>query len=161
MTCRFFRLVLTVVGGIGAPRLAVVVPAALLGPRTVPVGVAPRVVGPVVRRPRTVTDAAAAAAAGSVGRARPAVAVLVGVLFPLAPPPEGVGRALTGFVVRGARAVAGIVSSAAGTAAAAIHVVAAVPVDVAVAAVVGLVEVVAAVGAVVAVTAASRVVSAL
>ena len=159
MTCRFFRLVLTVVGGIGAPRLAVVVPAALLGPRTVPVGVAPRVVGPVVRRPRTVTDAAAAAA-GSVGRARPAVAVLVGVLFPLAPPPEGVGRALTGFVVRGARAVAGIVSSAAGTAAA-IHVVAAVPVDVAVAAVVGLVEVVAAVGAVVAVTAASRVVSAL
>ena len=160
MTCRFFRLVLTVVGGIGAPRLAVVVPAALLGPRTVPVGVAPRVVGPVVRRPRTVTDAAAAAAAGSVGRARPAVAVLVGVLFPLAPPPEGVGRALTGFVVRGARAVAGIVSSAAGTAAA-IHVVAAVPVDVAVAAVVGLVEVVAAVGAVVAVTAASRVVSAL
>ena len=158
MTCRFFRLVLTVVGGIGAPRLAVVVPAALLGPRTVPVGVAPRVVGPVVRRPRTVTDAAAAAAAGSVGRARPAVAVLVGVLFPLAPPPEGVGRALTGFVVRGARAVAGIVSSAAG---AAVHVIAAVPVDVAVAAVVGLVKVVAAVGAVVAVTAASRVVSAL
>ena len=55
---------------------------------------------------------------------------LVGVILPLAPPPEGVGRALTGFVVRGgAGPVARIVSPAAG--AAAVHVVAAVPVNVA------------------------------
>ena len=95
----------------------------------------------------------------SIGRSAVA-AVLVGVLLPLAPPPVGVGRALARLVVRGgSRPVARVVPSAAGGAARAVHVVAAVPVDVAVAAVVGLVKVVAAVGAVVAV--AAGVVSAL
>ena len=95
-------------------------------------------------------------AAGPVGRA--VVAVLVGVLLPLAPSPEGVGGALPGFVV-GARAAARVVPAAA-AGAPAVHVVAAVSVDVAGAAVVGLVKVVTAVGAVVAVAAASRVVAA-
>ena len=104
------------------------------------------------------TGSVGRAAVGSIGWAA-GVAVLVGVLLPLAPPSEGVGRALTGFVVGGARAATRVVPSAA--APSAIHVVAAVPVDVAAAAVVGLVKVVAAVGAVVAVAAASRVVSAL